>query len=104
MTDAELWSLLIGAVLPPFIAVLQQPSWSRPLRTVVTVVVCVLVGFVGSYIRGDWTGRAITTAVLLTLVAALTTYRNLWKPTRVAGSIEMATSPGSDSPALNSER
>jgi hypothetical protein len=103
VTNIQMWSLVVGAGLPPFIAILQQPSWSRAARSVVTVLVCLIAGAVTSYLRGDWTLQAVTTTVLTILVTAMATYQSFWKTT-VAPAIEAGSSPGNnDSPALHSE-
>jgi amino acid transporter len=95
MTVIQMWSLLIGAVLPPLLAVVQQPKWPDWLRALVTLLVCVVVGLGNVYLNGDLThATSVVEAILLVLVAALSTYKGLWKPTGVADKIESATSPG----------
>jgi len=94
MSELEMWSLLIGAVLPPFVAIIQQPKWPDWFRTAVAVVSSVLVGFVTTWLIEDdalWE-RGMVGAILLVLVAALTTYRNVWRTTGIAPTIEAKTS------------
>lgn len=96
MTDLEMWSLLVGAVLPPLVALIQQPRWPDWFRAVVAVASSLVAGFVTTWLVEDgmlWE-RGMVTAILLVLVAALTTYRNFWKPTTIAPTIEAKTSPG----------
>jgi hypothetical protein len=106
MTDAAMWSLIVGGMAPPFIALIQQPTWPSWLRAIMTVLVCVVLGLFTTYFGGDLAGRSEVSAILLVLVAAWSSYGRFWKPLGVAGSIERATSPSglADSPALNSER
>lgn len=92
MSDVEMWGLVVGFFLPPLIAIIQQPTWSRTTRGIVTVLVCLVVGAATTWIHGDWSGRTATTTILLTLVATMTAYRNFWVH-RVAPVIEAATSP-----------
>jgi hypothetical protein len=95
MEDLQNWTLLIGALLPPLIAFIQRPGWSNRARAIVTVVVCVAVGFVGTYLEGDglqWDGDLVG-ACLRVLLAAQATYIAFWKPTQVAPKIELATTP-----------
>lgn len=95
MSDLEMYSLLVGFFLPLGISVVQQPRWPDGLRAVCTFVLCAVAGLGTAYFQGDLTGRRVISAVLLVLVAALTSYRNFWKPTRLAPALEAATSPGS---------
>jgi hypothetical protein len=95
MSNLQNWTLLVGALLPPLIAFIQRPGWSDRVRSVITVVVCVIVGAVATYLEGDglqWDGDLIG-ASLRVLLAAQATYIAFWKPTRIAPAIETATTP-----------
>jgi high-affinity Fe2+/Pb2+ permease len=96
VTDLEMWSLLVGAVMPPFVAIIQQPKWPDWFRTVVAVAASILVGFVTTWLvaEGQLWERGMITAILLVLVAALTTYRNVWRTTGIAPAIEAKTNIG----------
>jgi len=88
-----MWSALVGGAAPLLVAVVQQPSWGRPLRAVVTLMLCLLLGSGTAFFNDQFNGRGIASCVLLVLFAAWTSYLALWKPTRVAPAIETATSP-----------
>lgn len=95
MTDLQMWSFLVGALLPPFIAVLQQPKWSDAVRAVATLFVCIAVGAVTTSLEhGLHADEHLATSVLMMLVSAYTTYKNFWKPTGIAPAIESATEIG----------
>ncbi len=94
MTDLQMWSLLMGSLLPPVIAVVQQPRLPQYARALITFAICVVVGFMTAYLNHDLGGRPVTSAILLVLVTALTTYRNLWSKLGITQAIEDATSPG----------
>jgi amino acid transporter len=95
MTVLEMWSLLLGSLLPLLLAVVQQPKWPQWLRVLVTVVICVVVGLGNVYFNGSLLHTtSIVEAILLVLVAALSTYHGLWKPSGIAPKLESATSPG----------
>lgn len=91
MNDLQMWSLVVGTLAPTLIAVLQQPWWPKWARTVVTALFCLVAGGVTAWLSGELTGRGVATAVLLVLVAALATYRSLWKPSGVTDAIEIVT-------------
>lgn len=92
MSNLAMWSLIVGFLLPPAIAVVQQPRWSEPVRAIVMFVVCLIAAAGTAYFQGDLTGRRWIQAALLIVVATIATFKGLWKPTRVAPEIEAATS------------
>lgn len=92
MNDAQLWALLVGTGAPPFIAIIQQPTWPKPVRASITILVCLILGVMTSYVNGELAGRSVVTAILLCLVAAWSSYGRFWKPIGAAGAIEMLTS------------
>lgn len=91
MTDYEMWLLLVGFFLPLVISVIQQRGWSDQLRALVAFAACAVAGVGTAYFQGDLTGRRVVSGVLIVLVTALATYRNLWKPTMIAPTIEAKT-------------
>lgn len=93
MSDLEMWSLLIGALLPPLVAVVQQPRWPSWVRAAVGVVASVVAGGVTTYLVLDdamWE-QGMLHAILLVAVAAWTSYRNFWTPTKIAPWVEEKT-------------
>jgi len=99
MDDLTMWSLIVGTLAPLVIALVQQPKWSTRTRTVVGFVGALILGTGTAFFQGDFTGRNITSSVLIVLVASLSTYKHLWTPAGVAPAVEGATSP-TDRPAL----
>ncbi len=92
MTNLEIWAVLVGALAPLVIAVVQQPKWQPWQRAVVTLVFCAATGTVNAYFNDQFHGKTITSSVLLVLISSLATYEGLWKKT-VTPKIEQATSP-----------
>jgi len=95
MTDAQMWSLIVGFLVPPFLAVIQQPGWSDGLRAVVSFVVAILVALGTVYFAGNLDfghEKAWISAILLVFVTAIATYRDFWKQTGIAPTIEAITS------------
>jgi hypothetical protein len=94
MTDLEMWSLLVGALLPTIVAVVQQPRWPSWVRAVVGVISSIIAGFVTTWLVLEdalWE-RGMVHAILLVGVASWASYRNFWMPTRIAPTIEAKTS------------
>jgi hypothetical protein len=94
MTDAQLWSLIIGALLPNVIAVVNQPRWSTTLRTITMVFICSIAGVITVLLNGGIGGKSLVSSILIMIVAAVTFYREVWSRLGVTQAIENATSPG----------
>jgi hypothetical protein len=86
-----MWSLIVGFLLPPVLAIVQQTNWPDQLRAVVAFVACAAAGVGVAYFQGDLTGKRFVTAGLIVLTTALATYKSFWKPTGVAPTIETRT-------------
>lgn len=98
MNDLAMWNLIIGFLSATFVLpVIQQPSWSAKTRALVTFLYSVVVGLGTAYFTGAFSNlddtRAGVTSVLLTLIAAISSYKGFAQPTGVAPAIEEATSP-----------
>lgn len=92
-----MWELIVGFLSATFVLpVIQQPQWSPKRRALVTFGYSVVVGLVTAYLAGGYAAvrdaRTAVSAVLLTLVTAIATYRGFAKPTGIAPQIEGATS------------
>lgn len=97
MGNLAMWNLIIGFLSATFVLpVIQQPTWSPAKRAGVTFFYSVVVGLGTAYFTGAFSHltdvSAGVTSVLLTLVAAISSYKGFAQPTGVAGAIEDATS------------
>lgn len=107
MSDLSMWNLIIGFLSATFILpVIQQPTWSVKARAAVTFGYSVVVGLGTAYFTGAFAHladvHAGVSSVLLTLIAAISSYKGFAQPTGVAKAIEFATSPDSDPVASDS--
>jgi VIT1/CCC1 family predicted Fe2+/Mn2+ transporter len=91
MTEFEMWSLIVGFLLPPVLSVVVQTGWSDRLKAVVAFAACAVAGAGVAYFQGELTGKRFVEAGLVVLVTALATYRNFWRPTGVSPAIETKT-------------
>lgn len=94
MTDLELYGLLVGALLPALVAVIQQPRWPSWFRAVVSVASSIVAGSLTVYLtEGDalWEQGHLH-VVLLVGVASWASYQSFWRSTGVAPVIEAKTS------------
>jgi hypothetical protein len=101
LTDFQMYSLLVGFVLPPLLAILMQAHFSQKLRAGLAFVACVIAGAGVAFFQGDLTGKRLVSGALIVLTTGLATYRNFWKPTGIAPAIENATTFGGDNPPNN---
>ncbi len=92
MSNLEMWSLIVGFLLPPVLAILMQSKWPTQFQAIVAFVACAVAGAGTAYFQGDLTGRRFLEAGLVVLVASIATYHGFWKPTKVAPAIESRTS------------
>lgn len=93
MSRLDMWNLIVGFALPPLLAVVQQTRWADSVRALLAFAASVAASGVTVWLAGTLTAQGWTTGALTVLVAAVTTYHGFWKPTRVAPTIERATSP-----------
>jgi hypothetical protein len=96
--DLAMWNLIIGFLSATFVLpVIQQPTWSARTRAGVTFLYSIVVGLGTAFFTGAFDHladvRAGVTSVLLTLVAAISSYKGFAQPVGVAPAIEAATSP-----------
>lgn len=93
MSDLALWSGVVGFFLPLGVSVIQQPKWHDGAKAVVTFLLCLIAAAGTAYFEGKLTGARFTSSLLVVFLAAITSYKGLWKPTGASPSIEAATSP-----------
>ncbi|MFB7126213.1 hypothetical protein [Kitasatospora sp. NPDC056273] len=93
LTDTEAWGLLLGALTPWATSLIQQPDWSKGVRTLIGTVASATVGIATVLARGDIAHvQTALTTVALAVVASKTFYDGLWQYAG-AGALERATAP-----------
>lgn len=92
MSNQQMWSMVVGFILPLAIAFILQEHWPEAFQAAVAFVVCVVVA-VGTVLVSDpgWSWHDWIKDGLLILVTAIATYKGIWKPTTVATSLRKAT-------------
>lgn len=83
---------VIGFLLPNGIALLNQVSWSAQLKSIIAFVLCVLAAIITTWIKGDLNFTDIVGSAGVIYTVAMASYVGLWKPTKIAPTIEAATS------------
>jgi hypothetical protein len=93
--DATLvvWGGVVGAILPPMLAIVIQPGWRAEVKGLVALVACCLVALAICWLAGDLTRREdVATTVLTVFGVAQALYATYWRPSGIAPAIERATS------------
>jgi uncharacterized membrane protein YfcA len=93
MGNLEMWAAIVGFLLPPVMAILQQTKFDTALKAILAFIACLAVSVPTVYLQGsgDFTWERWSTALLTILTTAMATYHGFWKPTNVAPTIEKAT-------------
>lgn len=93
LTNLDMWNLVAGFLSATFILpILQQPSWSTRLRSLLTFAYSLVVGFITAFVAGDLDAADLIRSVLLVFMMTIATYKGFAQPTGIAASIENATS------------
>ena len=95
VTDAQLWAAALAFVLPPVIAIVNQPRWSGAVKGLLMLAVSALDGLGTAYFNDEFHGKRIVTCMLIAAIVIGTAYHTLWRPSGIAPSIERATSTNS---------
>ena len=95
-SNLVMWGLVVGFLMPPLLAIVQQPGWTVGVRSIVMFVASIVAGAGTVYFNGGFDFSEpdkIITTVLVIMVTAISTYKGLWQTTGIATKIEIATSP-----------
>ena len=103
LSDAELWAAALAVVLPPIIAIVNQPRWSSAIKGLFMLLVATLDGLGTAYFNDSFHGRTIVGCILLAVIIIGATYHVLWKPSGIAPGIEHATSTNSPRHAVSGQ-
>jgi hypothetical protein len=97
MIDLVTWSALLGTLLPPVVAVVNQAHWPSWLKGMVAVIVSIVTGAITAAGTGQLTGKTWVQATLIVAGATFTAYHFWWRPTGISDAIERATSANQSS-------
>jgi hypothetical protein len=94
--DTVSWGALAGVFTPLLTSIVQRPTWSKPKRTIIGVIVSVVIGLFTCLADGTLDNAATLLAtVTVVVVASAAAYKGLWQPSGVAPGLERATTPDS---------
>lgn len=84
-------NILIGALLPHVVAVLNQSHWPAGTKSLIAFASCLVAAVISTAVDGnlDWENWTIAAGTIYAL--ARTTYAGLWKPTGTVDAVETNT-------------
>ena len=93
--DAQTISFLCGIVIPLIVGVLTKINASDGLKAVVNALLSALAGALATFTQTgltsdvDW--KTLVISILSVWVVSVATYYGIWKPTGVAGTVNVKT-------------
>lgn len=104
MSAGDLWPIILGIILPPFISLVNRVKWSAGVKSGVMLIAVFITTTLGEVISGRLTQphglMSWVHSLFVVFLLTVTTYRHIWKPTGVAPRIEAATDREGDSESL----
>ena len=94
MSDLEMWSLLVGVLLPIVVATINRSVWPGWAKAAVVIVTSSAAGGVTAWLTGVLTGGTWLHSALVVGVAAVGSWRVFWRPSGIGPAVERATEPG----------
>lgn len=94
MSNLQLWSTLVGVVMPVLISIVNQPQWKPWVRQSVAVVSSVVAAAITCEMAGQLSAADLASSVITVLTATISTYHLFWKPTKIAPTVEVKTTRG----------
>lgn len=82
---------VVGVVLPPVAALVNQEHWSARTKGAVTAGLATVAGLATDWTAGDFQGAGWVVSSVTVLLTASAAYAAFWKPTKWADLIESAT-------------
>lgn len=92
MSNLSQWSALVGFLVPLAIAIVQQSSWPRVVRTIIGAIACVAAAIITALTENKLDWNTWATSVIFVATIAFTSYRNVWVPLGAIDWIEALTS------------
>lgn len=83
---------LVAAVLPLLLAVVNRPQWPSEVKSLLAFGVCVVVGIIVAWATDHWNRDGIILNIGAVFALTNAAYQAVWKPTKVAPTIEEKTS------------
>lgn len=91
----EVWAFVVGALMPPLVAVVQQPRWPNWVRFAVSLGSSLIAAVITTGLTHGWhIDPHLVANAFVILTEAQIFYNRFWKPSGIAPAIEAKTSGG----------
>lgn len=67
-------ALAVGALLPPVIAIIVDSKWKAPVKSLATLLACIVIGFGVALVVGDLDRQSVIQAIAAVYAAATASY------------------------------
>lgn len=84
-------SMVVGFLLPHAIALINQEHWRSSTKSIIAFAACIAAALVTTYLKGDFNVHEIAGSTFIVFTVARASYAGLWRPTKIATTVESAT-------------
>lgn len=77
---------LVGAVMPPIVDLVNKRLTNPKIKYLVSVIICVIVGFLVSLLSGEFTWDNVLVAAVTAIAGAQTSYKLYWRDSSLRGA------------------
>ncbi len=88
MSDSDMWTGIVGFLLPLAIAVIIKEGWTKELQAVIAFVACLVAAVGSAYFAGQLDPKGVVHDMLIVFTLAMTSFGFLWKPTGISEAIQ----------------
>jgi hypothetical protein len=87
MSDLEMWSGLVGSLLPLVVAKVIATDWSSEAKAGAAMASSILAAMGTVWFQGELNVENVTRSLLIVFTLAVVTYNNYWKPSGIAATL-----------------
>ena len=80
--------VLVGALMPPLIAIITRQSWTSGLKQLVSLVVCLLAATLSAFVAGQLNVSNIASSAAVIVLVTEALYQKFYKPLTITDRIE----------------
>lgn len=91
MSDVDMWSGIVGFVLPVLIAAIKRQGWPASWQAVCAFVVCWVAAAGTAYLTAQLDPQNLVRAFLVIFTLAIVAFYGFWKPTGVEPVVDRST-------------
>ena len=86
-----LWTAIVAFIMPIIVASVNQSHWSRPIKTTVGALACLVASAIELLLLGQFHASNWTLTFLAVFAGSITFFKGFWKPLGVADAVEQRT-------------